>query len=239
MRRNFLLGPEGEIVKKFIFILTALILLMSFAACNNESTQDDIQDTEQDKSTETASTTENETTTENLPPDFYPDKYFESLEIFLLFDPYNPGEWFPAGLINEGKFITENDLYIGDFHLNAELEKYVEYLQSADYTEAEKNDGSISIKTYISDSAILTFIQVSDVNRPFTLYSVKIMCGEYITPRGLRVGDSVDKVVELYGIPQIVDESIWHYYTEGFGYDLFQVLIVDHVVQEIRINLVM
>jgi len=65
-----------------------------------------------------------------------------------------------------------------------------------------------------------------------TVYSDK-----YVTPRGLRVGDSVDKLMDLYGKPASAynGEYSYEYYLDE--YDLFRVTAENGVITSICINL--
>lgn len=70
------------------------------------------------------------------------------------------------------------------------------------------------------------------------IYSIKAVSPEYSTPRGLKTGDSVDRLQQLYGEPAYITEAgQWIY--QSRGYDLFFVMVEDDVITEIKVSLVM
>ena len=71
-----------------------------------------------------------------------------------------------------------------------------------------------------------------------TVYSINVISKDYPTPRGLRVGDSVSRLKELYGEPDNMDDKThWGYAYEG--YELFTVVLKDDKVLEIQVDLAM
>lgn len=139
-------------------------------------------------------------------------------ETVILFDPYNPIGWSTdlgreLEWSNEAKYITIEDFSVGDFNIGTPLEYFFSFLKSVDYIEIEEDIGYL-FKTYITDNIILAFIKDINNDEPFVLWLLNIMNNEYLTTRGLRVGDNIEKVFELYGIPayiSTVDFSIFEF----------------------------
>ena len=71
-----------------------------------------------------------------------------------------------------------------------------------------------------------------------TLYKLTVRDSKYVTPRGLRVGDPVEKLIDLYGETEFIHDGIYDY--EHFsGYHLFDVTAENGIVTEITIHMVM
>lgn len=70
------------------------------------------------------------------------------------------------------------------------------------------------------------------------VYSIEVSSNKYQTPRGLRVGDTKERVIELYNYPAYQSGTEWNYSTEG-DYILFSIIYEDDKVIKININLVM
>ena len=180
--------------------------------------------------------------TEDTPP---ADLTTEEHEL-PIFDPYDPEGWWDESVyfdsaetgltwINKDKKITAADSHIGRFRLGMGWSSAVPYFPSKTYTENEWNEDYLTIKTIVFDTLALEFTHTIYGDTSFILTSVYINGGAYVTPRGLAVGDAVDKLFELYGTPACVSDSVWHYY-DDHGYDMFQAIVIDNVIQTIHIN---
>jgi predicted small lipoprotein YifL len=73
------------------------------------------------------------------------------------------------------------------------------------------------------------------------LYSLKVINDKYVTPRGLKVGDTVERLLELYDKPNPdrFNESTYYYEYMDSGYVTFIVHLKDNRVEMIEITLVM
>ena len=162
------------------------------------------------------------------------------------FNPYEPEGWQDDSVyysydenelewINADKKITTADSHINKFNLGMKWSSAVPHFPSKSYEENEWSDDYFSTKILVFDTLVLEFTQGIYDNISLALSSIYICGGTYITPRGLAVGDSVDKLFELYGTPACVFDSVWHYYNDH-GDDLFQAMVIDNVVEKIHIN---
>ena len=66
------------------------------------------------------------------------------------------------------------------------------------------------------------------------VHIVNVVDPRYETPRGLKPGDSEERVIELYGEPDNKDEGIWGYCIDG--YELMTIVIYDGTVSQIQIE---
>jgi len=204
--------------KLFALILAAMLLLAFFAACN-------------------APPEAIETTTEAPAEPLRPNP--------LGFDPNNPEdlasnnetiwlEWMEANNL----LITADDYRFGEFYLpHMPFEEAQQHFPSAPLSERVEDFSNEfhTAKTWLFDSLELMF--VSEDDSPLYLYSIISTDPGLVTPRGLRVGDSAEKVYALYGIPQYVTGNQWSF-GDGF-YDRFGVILENGIVQSIRVNTVM
>ncbi|MGF7050788.1 hypothetical protein J2T13_005338 [Paenibacillus sp. DS2015] len=121
-----------------------------------------------------------------------------------------------------------NDLYLKMTYsdlskvMGTELEKTV---------ENDLGDDGIMYKLTYVDGTIVYLINDE-------IYSIEVTSTDYLTPRGLRVGDSIEKVVELYKNPAYLDDNNWGYSTTN-DYILFTLEFIENKVSKIEINLVM
>ncbi|MCL1974966.1 MAG: hypothetical protein FWG61_02230 [Firmicutes bacterium] len=173
---------------------------------------------------------------------------FSSLNssVLLTFDPHNPEGWRDESVynmkdetgfdwINKEKRITTADSRIDKFSLGMKWSAAAMYFPSKSYRENEWSDGFYSTKILIFDTLVLEFTEGVYDDISLSLSSIYICGAPYTTPRGLAVNDSVEKLVELYGTPACVIDSVWHYY-DDHGYDLFQAMVSDNVIEKIHIN---
>lgn len=160
------------------------------------------------------------------------------------FDPNHPEGWsayddpqaWEDWMRGQGLLIAESDYTFGSFTLLMPLEDAREQFPSAPLSETDDDDGSLITKTIVFDSLVLFFVSEKADNH-LTLYSIEAASPDYVTPRGLRVGDDAEKVYALYGVPLMVDENKWSY-GDGF-YSLFHVVVENGIVRTIHLNSVM
>lgn len=128
--------------------------------------------------------------------------------------------------------VTMEDLQLGKVKLNisyAELKKVEAVAPQKE--ETEQYEG-LKAKTLFYPDNTQIFL-VDD-----TVYSINVTSPEYATPRGLKVGDSRERLIELYGEPDIKeDKTHWGYNYNG--YEVFTVIIEDGKVTEMQVDLAM
>lgn len=128
--------------------------------------------------------------------------------------------------------ITLDDLQLGKVKLEMSYEEVVKAMQQKPEKEVQDEYEGLEAKTlFFSDN---TQIYIVDN----TVYSINVTSPEYATPRGLKTGDSVKRLKEMYGEPaNKEDETHWGYTYDG--YELFTVVIEDDKVIEIQIDVAM
>ena len=131
------------------------------------------------------------------------------------FDPYNPEGWkvsYDDGLAsyisNNKLLISDSDYSIGDFDLLMTVNEAAKHFPSKPLTDTKKEYyGFLTEETMTFDSLTLVFSREDDT--PYALSSVETTSPNYVTPRGLRVGDDVAKLFKLYGVPLRVENNEW------------------------------
>jgi outer membrane murein-binding lipoprotein Lpp len=131
-----------------------------------------------------------------------------------------------------GVEITEKDFKIGNIELYMKPQDVKNAMGKEPIEITDKTDESgKTVRMKYDDGTEIVFL-VDQV------CSIFVVSPGYITPRGLAVGDSLEKVFELYGQPLSKDGPVWDY--EGLGeYDMFHVYVKDDRVTGIMVNLVM
>jgi len=124
--------------------------------------------------------------------------------------------------------ITPADLKLGNIEVGMTYEMLLDAIgQKPVDTVTEDYDG---MKTKMLNFADDT--QVYVVNN--IVYTVNVVDPGYATPRGLRPGDSEERILELYGEPNNRDDNIWGYTING--YELLTIVTEDGVVTQIQIE---
>ena len=128
--------------------------------------------------------------------------------------------------------ITLDDLKLGEMTLGIHEEDLLTVMnQKPENVVEEEYEGLVAKTLFFSDN---TQVYVVD----HIVYSINVTSSGYETPRGLKTGDSEERLKDLYGEPSSVDEeNYWGYAYEG--YELLTVRIVDGKVSEIQIDLAM
>jgi hypothetical protein len=128
--------------------------------------------------------------------------------------------------------VTLEDLQFGKVKLDMSYNELLTVLKQKPVKEETDEYEGLEAKTlFFADN---TQIYVVDG----AVYSVNVTSPDYATPRGFKVGDATDRLIELYGEPDIKeDESHWGYNYNG--YEVFTVIIEDGKVTEMQIDLVM
>ena len=128
--------------------------------------------------------------------------------------------------------ISLDDLQLGKIKLEMSYDELLKTMQQKPEKEVkDEYEGLVGKTLFFSDN---TQIYVVDN----IVYSINVTSPEYPTPRGLKTGDSVKRLKELYGEPSnMEDENHWGYTYDG--YELFTIVIEDGKVVEIQIDLAM
>lgn len=126
----------------------------------------------------------------------------------------------------ENKTIKAEDLQIGNIKTSM---KYDEVSRILGKQPTEQNKDFLKF----NDGTEITFNEGE-------VYSIIVRDGNYITPRGLKVGDNILKAVQLYGEPSEKEENgHWIYNFENENYNVFFLTIKNEIVSEIEVSLVM
>lgn len=136
------------------------------------------------------------------------------------------------GTISGDDSITLEDLQLGDIKLDMPYEEVLKLMKTKPEKEEEDEYEGMQAKTlFFKDGAEIYIVDG-------TVYSVNVNSPNYPTPRGLKVGDSVSRLKELYGEPDNKSDSThWGYNYDG--YELFSIVLKNNKVAEIQIDLAM
>ncbi len=128
--------------------------------------------------------------------------------------------------------ITFDDLQLGKIKLDMSYEEMMKAMQQKPEKEVQDEyEGLVAKTLFFADNTQIYIVDNA-------VYSINVTSPEYSTPRGLKTGDSVERLKKLYGEPANKEEGNHWGYTYN-GYELFTVVIDDGRVIEIQIDLAM
>lgn len=127
--------------------------------------------------------------------------------------------------------ITFDDLKLGGVSLDMSYDDVLKAMKKEPTEKVEEEYGGSEALTLFFDDDTQIYIVDGSV------YSINVISPDYPTPRGLRVGDSQEKLIELYGEPESKDEGYWGYAKDG--YELLTVIVQDAKVSEIQVDIPM
>ncbi len=130
--------------------------------------------------------------------------------------------------LDEKSSISPDDLMLGDIKIGINYDELMSIMGEEPVTEDMDELGG-------TDAKLLSFsddTQIYIVDN--AVYTVNVISSKYATPRGLKVGDSVKRLEELYGKADNVSDNAWGYTYKG--YELFTVVIEDNKVAQIQID---
>ena len=185
------------------------------------------------------------------------DERFCSPSEISIFNPLSPDGWNVIEdvlqlerhgdfIFNEGKNIIHHiDTYIGGVNLDMTLDEVFIQLTNAKNVLEEGFIGNTDIvrKVIAFDGITLTFWNIG-YNDEFIVLSICVDSSKHETTRGLRVGDTAEKVFELYGTPvTVVDDTdpfhpnAWEYrHARGDIYIVCRITVIDGIVQRISFH---
>lgn len=144
---------------------------------------------------------------------------------------YDDSEAWQTWMEAQGLLVGEADNTLGNFTSCMPLEEAMQLLPDAFQKTERTADGYITETIITFDAWTLVFISLE--GEPYTLYSAETTDPRQATPRGLRIGDSIEILYHLYGIPVQVLDGIWTF-SDG-AYERFQVAVVDGKVERIKL----
>lgn len=123
--------------------------------------------------------------------------------------------------------ITLDDLKLGEIVIDMPYKKVKEIMNKGILKEETDDLGGKTL--FYDDNTEIYLINDS-------VYSMNVTSSDYLTSRGLKVGDDEAKVKELYGEPDnINDQTHWGYTIDG--YELFSIVFKDGKVSELQISM--
>lgn len=129
---------------------------------------------------------------------------------------------------DETSLITVDDLKVGELEPGMTYEEFLNVIgqEPVEATE-EAYHGMKAEMLYFSDDTQAYVVHG-------IVHIINVVDPRYETPRGLKPGDSEERIVELYGEPDKKDEGIWGYCINGYEYLTF--VVSDGVVSQIQIE---
>lgn len=133
--------------------------------------------------------------------------------------------------LDEDSSIGPDDLKLGDIEIGMNYDELKNTMGEEPATEdIDELSGTDSKNLSFTDDTQILLVDN-------TVYTVNVISEKYLTPRGLKVGDSVEKLEELYGKADNVTDDTWGYTYKG--YELFTVVIKDNKVVQMQIDSLM
>ncbi|MCL6592218.1 MAG: hypothetical protein K6U80_20015 [Firmicutes bacterium] len=131
---------------------------------------------------------------------------------------------------NKQKGIIVDDLQLGKLKIGLLYNEVVEIM--GDMPKKVEKDESAHMITLDYDDGTNIVIFANRV------YDLSVISPKYSTPRGLKVGDNKDKVIQLYGQPPNtgINDSLWEFSNdEGSMY--LTIFFKDDLVNMIEVNI--
>jgi len=127
-------------------------------------------------------------------------------------------------------YIDVNDIKLNDLYLKMPYSEVVSIMgKESKRTKPRDLGEDVEYDLIYQDGTVINIINEK-------VYSIEVTSERYQTPKGLRVGDTKEKVIELYNYPSYQDENDWNYTTDN-DYNLFTILFEGNKVSKIIINL--
>ena len=136
-------------------------------------------------------------------------------------------ESYGRNLSNENT-ITLEDLQLGGITVGMSYDNLLKTLgQMPEDEDLEEYDG-LSVRTLYFADGTQVYV-VDDI-----VYTVNVISPDYETPKGLKTGDSEERLQDLYGEPTTKEDGIWGYHYNG--YELFTAVVEEGIVTQIQID---
>lgn len=140
----------------------------------------------------------------------------------------------------ENKFyLTDSDLQLGGLVLGSPMDEIEQNIGGEIVSSQENKAEEYSTRSIKYSTDITAMFLDMGVEEGYILYSIETESSQYETFRGVCVGDSVEKLLELYGLPSYIDNNNWEYCWKGGTYILHAFLIENGIITKILVNLVM
>lgn len=142
----------------------------------------------------------------------------------------------------EGGILKRNTIGTEDFTLGGINLKMKEGDFLKVYTDTPASigvDESTELKQKLykyADGIDICFVK-NETDSEYEIYSIKFTNKALATSRGLKIGDSIGKVLDLYGFPLYDEGNILSYGYDGSEYSNFVIIIENNIVTEITISL--
>lgn len=124
--------------------------------------------------------------------------------------------------------ITPEELQLGSITVGMTYDDLLDTLGKKPEDETLEEYEGLVIKTLFFADGTQVYV-VDDM-----VYTINVISPEYKTPKGLKTGDSVEHLQELYGEPTIKKDGIWGYHYKGF--EIFTVVLEEDIITQIQID---
>ena len=143
--------------------------------------------------------------------------------------------------MDERIVVKREDLILGNIALGIGIDEF-DKLVTGDMLSEEIFDRDVGFGEIVRaySNGIRTLFTDFHDGRGFILFSLQTTSSEHPTARGLAVGDSVEKIYELYGITlwEIYD-GVFQYGTETGDYVQLQIIVEDDKAVRIGVSLIL
>lgn len=134
---------------------------------------------------------------------------------------------------DEVKPIQDDELWLANINLGISLAEFKKIHPQKPNSIKEGEDEEFQEITYSYKDGLEVYIVENSV------YSIKTSNPNYPTKRGLKVGDTQDKLVKLYGQPLYKDGDIWQYNIHDEDYIVFYVTVKNGIITDFEVCLTM
>lgn len=137
---------------------------------------------------------------------------------------------FSEGISQGNSFEHQWPTQLGDIYLEMPIADFLEKYEKKIKSKSGEDYGDFYLTTYILNGLTVVFFNDS-------CHSVLTDISDYMTKDGLKVGDSREKVLSLYGEPTNKEENYWEYCQTSVEYDVFDIYFADGIVSKIFITM--
>jgi len=129
---------------------------------------------------------------------------------------------------DEENTITPEELQLGNISTGITYDELLKAMgQDPEEEAVDEYDGIVAKTLFFADGT-----QVFVVDN--IVHTINVTSPEYETPKGLKTGDSEQRLLELYGEPSSKEDGVWGYNYNG--YEIFTVVVEDGIVTQIQID---
>jgi hypothetical protein len=155
------------------------------------------------------------------------------------FDPNTVANWEgDTSRPNEALGLDLEDFSLGKYKLGLTEDEFLRQLGQPPIERFDTEQDGYVVRTIVFDEGTAYLFAGDDVPG-FFLSGLVTDKPALTTRRGLKIGDPVETVIALYGLPGYITDNVWHYYDAAGDYQYHHFTVKGGVLMQIYLFLVM